>query len=146
MATKSFRPTESQVSAAMAVFQCMAAVDVVKPIVLAYRSKVLREIGWGHIEPSGIYDLPDSVFDEYIRRCNEERIAAKLHVDNPDHCPLLVAENLLRLAQRVLIDEMEPVSGVSFDQIFRSKDALKRYDEFVELNLRLLAPYCKGRM
>lgn len=142
----SFHPSSEQVSAALAVFQCMAAVQTVKPIVLAYRAKVLRELGWGHIDPERTYDLPDSVFAEYHRRCNEERIAAKLHVDADEYCPYLVAKNLLCQAQRVLVDEMEPVAGISFDQIFRSKDALKNYDELINLNLRLLAPYCKGRM
>lgn len=142
----SFRPTDDQISSAEAVFMCMAAVQTVQPIVLAYRSKVLRELGWGHIDPERTYDLPDSVFAEYHRRCNEERIAAKLHVDDPDHCPLLVVKNLLCKAQRALVDETEPVAGISFDQIFRSKDALKNYDELINLNLRLLAPYCKGRM
>lgn len=145
METK-FRPTRKQVAAAETVFQCMAAVDVVQPIVLGYRTKVLRELGWGHIDPERTYDLPDSVFAEYHRRCNEERIAAKLHVDDPDHCPLLVVRNLLCKAQRILVDEMEPVAGISFDMIFRAPNALKRYDELIDLNLRLLAPYCRGRV
>jgi hypothetical protein len=141
-----WRPTSEMVEAAEAVFVCMAAVDMVKPIVLGYRAKILRELGWGSTDPERTYNLPDSVFAEYHRRCNEERIAAKLHVDDPDHCPYLVAKNLLCKAQRVLVDVMEPVVGISFDRIFQAPDALKNYDTLIDLNLRLLAPYCTNRL
>jgi len=147
MATQTeFKPTCEQISAAETVFMCMAYVDVVKPIVLGCRAKILRELGWGSTDPERTYNLPDDVFAKYHRRCNEERIKANLHVDDPDHCPFLEAKHLLCQAQRVLVDVMEPVSGISFDKIFRAPDALKNYDTLIVLNLRLLAPYCKNKL
>lgn len=140
-----WRPTVEMVEAANTVFMCMAAVQTVEPIVRDYQRKILLELGW-QIDPEQSYNLPDSVFAEYHRRCNEERIAAKLHVDDPEYCPLLVSKNLLCKAQRVLADVMEPVSGISFDKVFRSPDALKNYDQLIDLNLRLLAPYCKNKL
>ena len=142
----SFHPDREHVAAAEAVFMCMAAVQTIKPIVRGYQAKVLRELGWSGVDPDRSYNLPESVFSVYLKRCNEERIAAKLHVDSEEYCPLLVAENLLRKSQRLLVDLMEPVSGISFDQIFRCSDALANYDQLVDLNLRLLAPYCKNKL
>lgn len=142
----SFRPSTEQIEAAITVFKCMAMVDVIRPVVEGYKQKILNELGYAGLTPKTSYQLPESVWPEYQCRCNEERIAAKLHVDDPGHCPLLVAENLLTQAQRLLTDVMEPVSGISFDRIFRASNALKNYESLIDLNLRLLAPWCKGRM
>lgn len=143
---RSFRPDREQVAAAETVFMCMAAVQTIEPIVRGYQRKVLRELGWCSVDPDRSYDLPDSVFVVYLKRCNEERIAAKLHVDDEEYCPLLVAEDLLRQSRRLLIDLMEPVHGISFDQIFCCSDALANYDQLVDLNLQLLASYCKNKL
>lgn len=140
----SFRPTEEQISAAVTVFKCMAAIEVVRPIVEGYQRKVLNELGWGHLELKHKWKLPDEVWQNYLVRCNEERIAAKLNVDDPAHCPLLVIENKLTQAQDLLIVLMEPVSGISLDRVLGSRDSLKNYAELVNLNLRLLAPWCRG--
>jgi len=141
-----FRPTAEMIEAANSVFMCMAAVDLVKPIVYGYKQSILKELGWSHLNPDTSYNLPDSVASTYYRRCNEERIAAKLHVDDPAHCPYLVTKNLLCQAQRVLVDVMEPVAGISFDRIFRTQNALENYAALIDLNLRLLAPYCKNKL
>lgn len=142
----SFRPTEEQISAAETVFMCMAAVDLVKPIVEEYQAKALRDVGYGHLPVRDAWTLPDTVWPVYHAHCQTYMAESGLTVDHPDHCPLLVSKNLLCQAQRVLADVMEPVSGISFDRIFQAPDALKNYDTLIDLNLRLLAPYCKNRL
>jgi len=142
----SFRPSTGQIAAAESVFMCMAAVQTIRPIVENYQRKVLRDLGYGHTPLNLTYTLPDAVFAVFHERCQQEREAAGLHVDDPEFCPLLVAEHLLSQAQHLFVDVMEPVSGISFDQIFRSPNALDHYGRLVDLNLRLLAPYCKNRL
>lgn len=136
-----FDPTPEQINAAATVFKCMAWLQTVQPVVDNYQRTILCDLGWSHIEPGRSWMLPDKVFKIYNQRCKDARNAAKLLVENPDFCPLLVAKNLLSDAQGVLIDLMEPVTGIPRNGLLCL--GLKEYHEYVELTLRLLAPYVK---
>lgn len=153
-----FKPTRDMVTAAEAVFQCMAFVETIRPIVKGYQQKILDyekyaydkqwiergEKTWGDWidNPDHTYLMGDDDFQHYLKRCNEEREKAGLKVERPEYCPLLVAEELLRKARRVLVEVMEPITHIRADDLWNPKDR----DRLVELTLRLLAPYVKGRI
>ena len=134
--------TPSMVAAAKAVFVAMAFEATIRPIVETYQRKILKELG-ETVELKHTWTLPDSVFQKYNARCHQERDAASLKVDNPDFCPLLVAEELTREAERGLINAMEPLTGLTLDKLLCSPDGkgLEHLAEYIGLNLRLLAPY-----
>jgi hypothetical protein len=143
---KVIRATPEQVKAGIAVFSAMVLVDTLRPIVEGYQARILTEIGCSHVSVKNSYLLPDQAFASFIARCHEERDLAGLPVDNPDQCPLLVAQHALVKAEHALVDVMEPVTGLSFDQLMCSRNGLENLREYVDLTLRLLAPYCKRGM
>jgi hypothetical protein len=146
VAKKSFTPAFDQVSAAEAVFACMAMVATVRPIVEAYQSKILRDLGWGHLPLEQTYTMPDAVFQVYHERCKEARDLALLVVEEPEFCPLLVAGHLLILAEHAMVDSMAPITGLTWDKLLCSRNGLQNLREYTDLTLRLLAPFCKGRL
>jgi len=145
---KEFKPTSEMLAAARAVFVAMACVETVKPVVRGYQQKILDEMkpvskmtGLVITEPGLSYQMADRDFGVYHARCNEARKVAGLHVDSDEYCPLLVAKELLRKARRVLVDVMEPVTKIKADNLYVMPTA--KCNEFVELTLKLLAPYLK---
>ncbi len=152
---KEFKPTPQMISSAMTVFQAMAYVQTIRPIVEGYQKKVLDlykfKVAPENVEkgrtcevitdPKYAWLMSEKDFREYHAECNEERKAANLHVENENHCPLLVAEDLLRLAEMALCMVMEPITGISHDMATRNLDI---YGEYIDITLKLLAPYVKG--
>ena len=151
---KKIKITEPMAAAALAVVMCKAAVETIRPIVRGYQQKILdyemydidskwikrglkTEKGWV-TRPEDTYLMEDSEFKHYLKRCREEQAKANLKTDKPEHCPLLVAENRLIDAERLLIDVMQPITLISFYDVMTSKDALKHKAELVEITLRLL--------
>ena len=138
---RKFTPTKEMILAATKVFAVMAWIATIKPVVRGYQVAILKDLGF-QMDPEQSYNLPDSVFGVYHARCKEERDKAKLHVDNDEFCPLLVAGHKLIQAQRKMIDLMEPITGLSFDQALCSENGLENLKKYEDLTLRLLAPYC----
>ena len=143
--------TEEMKTAAKAVFMAMALVKTIKPIVEGYQRKIINEMkpldrykGQIITNPNQSYQMGDSDFKIYLTRCNEERIKAGLKVENEEYCPLLVAEELQRKAERVFIDVMEPITHLSADRVLCSQNGLDNYHKLIDLSLRLLTPYVKG--
>lgn len=102
---KNFTPTKDQIRAAEAVFTAMAFEATVRPIVETYELAILEKhqfrISRKWVE-KGITDrlvlerkdtflLDDEDAKVYYAECFAARDAAKLAVDDPEHCPLLVA-------------------------------------------------------
>jgi hypothetical protein len=104
------------IPAAESLFLAMALEYTTRPIVEAYQRKVFAERTWevdqallnepnvpgiiGEVKNSWL--MRRANFAVYRKRCNEERIAAKLHAETDEPCPLLVAENTVRLARHAL--------------------------------------------
>ena len=123
-----FKPTQDMVHAAKAVFVCMAIEQTIRPIVTGYQKAILEK-GQYHIakkwidrrgepdriitEPNQSYLLEDDDFGHYLTECNQARIVAKLHVENDEFCPLLVAQENVRKAEKLLIDVMEPITHIT---------------------------------
>lgn len=136
-------------------FLAMAIEGTTRPIVETYQKKVLGEREWFSdpaITDTNALGVPDRVTDPkyawvmgtddfalYRKRCNEERIAAKLPAETDDHCPLLVAENITRLAKTALLDTMAGITNISGAAAAGMKAA--DYDKLVDITLRLLAPF-----
>lgn len=152
----SFTPTQEMITSAENLFLAIALENTTRPIVEAYQRKVFAERTW-HVDqallnepgvPEIIVNVKDAWmmnradFAVYRKRCNEERIAVKLHTETDDHCPLLVVENTVRLARQALCDSM-----VSVTNIDAAKAASLRpddYDYLIDITLKLLAPFVKN--
>lgn len=150
------------IEAAEALFVAMAFEQTLRPIVEGYQRTILSDGVWRvapHIlqrcshragEPLAPYvtdiksawTMHEDDFTVYLKRCNEERIAAGLVVEDEDHCPLLVAENATRMAKRALCDAMASVTNISADKVLVL--GMTKYERFVDLSLKLLAPYVRN--
>lgn len=157
---KQFNPTKEMINAAEFVYIAMAWVRTVRPIVRRYQKAILEKYqfkiaarwqGSSHkadeiiLAPEQSYLLEDVDFKVYLDECNQARIKAGLHVDDPEFCPLLVAEEKLIKAEDTLIDVMEPLTGISWDDLMCSEEAIENRKRFVDLTLRLLAPFVKKK-
>lgn len=157
---KQFKPSPEMVQAAKNVFIAMAYTETIRPIVEGYQKKVLNFFQFKNngelkrlskrfpeikerviLNPKESYLLDDEDFKIYLAECNIEREKAGLKVDNPDFCPLLVAESLERDAKRCLVETMETITGIETSIL---TGHLEEYKKVVDLTLRLLAPYCKN--
>lgn len=158
VATKpSFVPTAAMISAAESVFLAMAYVQTIRPTVEAYKGAILAKGQWhvalkyterlgGEVvtDPKESYLLGDADFAEYDRQCRAARDQVGIRVDEDAQCPLLVAESLEIEAKHALIDSMTERTGLTVERLLCG--GMDSYNEAIELTLRLLAPFVKGRM
>lgn len=156
MLNQKFKPTQAIIRAAELVFATKAMVELVKPIVNEYETKILAEGKW-KIRPEFADDFPADqlvITDRkrsylmseedaavFFQKCHEARRAAKLYVEREDNCPLAAAENNLLDAEKLLCMEMEPVTGVTKQQLLNA--GMQKYKDYIDLTLRLLAQYCQ---
>jgi hypothetical protein len=153
-----FKPTTEMIRAAEAVFAAKALVLARNPIVNGYKSKILAEGLWlpreEYIEgpkgepkpilvPSRSWMMGDDDFKEYQRRCNLARIEAGLCVDDPEKCPLLVAESLERDATRNLFDVFQPINKFSYNDVMSSRNCMENLKRSTSLMLQLMAPFVR---
>lgn len=139
--------TPEQKQAAKDVLAAMAFVRTIEPIVNGYRSRILNEMQVVDRHDDKLitdvkYDwtMSDGDFAVYSKRCNEARIAAGLVVESDDHCPLLVAEDLLRIANRHFIDVTYSLHKIKTDDVICAPNGLKLYAELIDLTLNLIVP------
>lgn len=159
-AGKPFKPTPEMIEAAENVFLAMAFEQSVRPIVEGYRQTIFAERTW-RCDPDLVERMERRSSDQpveqyvtdikstwmmekadfalYLERCNAERIAAGLVVEHESYCPLLVAENMTIQAKHALCDAMAGVTNIPAKTAATLK--LDDYRKFIDLNLRLLAPF-----
>ena len=152
---RKFQPTPTMVTAAQVVFLSMAFVQTIRPIVLKYQTEILAKGQW-HIrpefatrlgdtvilDPKDSYLMSDKDFAKYDAQCKLARVNANLHVDKEEHCPLLIAEDLQRQAEHALVAAMMfELPTVTLDKLLQA--GMDKYKEYVDLTLRLLAPFVK---
>lgn len=154
---RDFKPTQSQIAAAETVFTAMAFVDLIRPIVLGYETEILAKHQFPVsselapyvkdlqvvLNPKDSYLLSKGDQDIYFTECSEARKAAGLYVEKEEYCPLLVAEDNLRTAQHCLIEELRPITNVSLDMLLCVGDNLDSLNQYIDLSLRLLAPFVR---
>lgn len=149
---KKFTPTTEMVATGLAVVMAMAHLQLVGPVVRAYRLKILKEGQWmvrpeyaERLDREIITDIRDDFlmtdadFAEYDARCKTARDEAKLFVSDPECCPLLVAEARLVAAENEMITAMSSITNIRADQVLSL--GLGQRKEFIDLTLRLLAPF-----
>lgn len=165
MSKPTFNPTDEMKSAANAVFMAMAFVQTIRPIVKKHQQSVLDKnwykcgneyamkcIEHGEEMPEfcktdhDLMYISDADFGHYHAECYQLNNAAGLTVEDPEHCPLLVAENLERQARDLLAKEMEPITKMTKDMIFQSPNALENWGKYIDLTLRLLAPFATNKL
>lgn len=151
---KNFTPTKDQIAAAEAVFTAMAHESLIRPIVEGYELAILEKhqfrIARKWVE-KGVTDhlvlerkdtflLDDEDAKVYYAECFAARDAAKLVVDDPEHCPLLVAEHLRIRAENALLQTIATIPGLeSFASGTMSLDMRKKV---IDLSLGMLSPFC----
>lgn len=155
------QPTEEMIAAAETVFKTMAWLEVVKPKVLAYQKEILKrhqfKVARKHsrsrrnsqtnvpqiiLDPKDTFLMSDEDFEIYCRESRKAQEEVGLKTDTPEECPLLVAEDLLRKAKEVLIEVMQPVTQVDSQKLLCA--GLDKYNQYVELALKMLSPYVKS--
>lgn len=147
-----FTPTPEMIAAAETVFLAKAYLALVEPIVTSYKRAILARGKWMtsieygeddarfYVEdPKDAWLLSASDFAAYDAQSKEARDAAGLPVANPEHCPLLVAEDDVRKAERALVDALEPLTKLSADQLLCS--SMANYHRFVETSLRMMSVF-----
>lgn len=155
-----FKPDANQIRAARNLFTAMAHRDLVVPIVEAYQREILARHQWkpdarwadigagraGHAEwvnqplldPKRSYLMNEADFKAYMVECRKAQAAAKLITETPEHCPKLVAEDLVLRCEMALVAVMEPVTKVGWDLVARD---LKSKAIYVGLTLALLSKF-----
>lgn len=149
-----FVPTKTMIRAAEMVFATMAIVGTIRPVVEKYQAEILARGQWRVsekfdgtrmgddeviVDPNLSYLMAEEDFALYHAQCKEARALANLKVEQEDQCPLLVAEDMQRKAEHALIEAMEPVTGLTVHKLLCA--GMAKYKEYVELNLRLMAPF-----
>ena len=151
---KSFTPTKDQISAAEAVFTAMAHESMIRPIVEDYELAILEkhqfkiDRKWVEkgindqliLKRKDVFLLSEADAQVFYAECHAARDAANLKVEDPEHCPLLVAEHLRIRAENALLEAISTIPGLeTFGSGVMSMDIRKKA---IDLSLGLLSPFC----
>lgn len=149
-----FKPTEDQIRLAEALMVAMAFEATIRPIVVAYETAILEkhrfpiarkwvEMGVTDriiLDRKDSYLLSEADAKVFHAECLTARDAAKLKVENPEYCPLLVAEHLRLDAERALLKAMAATPGLeAFGKGFMT---LEQRARALDLIFKLVAPFC----
>lgn len=148
-----FVPTEGMLEAARALFLAKAHLAVVSPIVLKYQTEILTAHQFCVrpeftkegmppeviLDPSLAYLISDEDAVVFYEKCHQARDAAGLSVEQPDHCPMLVAEHKVVKCEQDLIVQLEPITNLALEKVIILQH--DEYRQYVSLATRLLAPY-----
>ena len=93
-----------------------------------------REIPEYISNPNHSYMMEESDFSIYHKEVSELNACKGLTVENPDHCPMLVAEHQLVQAEHLLIDVFEPITKISHDKLVM----LKHIKQLIDLILKMM--------
>ena len=149
-----FKPTQEMIKATEDLYVAMAFEKTVTPIVLKYQTEILLEKKFEVVDefkndknegpivnPSLTYLMSEADSTVYFSLCNEARIKAGLKIEKEGHCPMLVAQDIVREAKNVLLTCMHPITGLTLEQA-RSM-SLENFEKYVELTLKLITPHLK---
>jgi hypothetical protein len=154
MTEKTFRPTSNQIKAAQLLLIAMAHERTIRPIVEGYMTEILAKGQWrrradfvGHglmdeviLDHKLSYHLSDEDAAVFFAECRKARDAAGLKVENPEFCPLCVAEHTRVQAENLLMNRMSETPRLEY----LAKSYLLTLDErakVIDLSLKMLAPY-----
>lgn len=144
--------------AAKNVFMAMAVADTMRDKVVPIQHAVLENGKWppapkiasilkekgfdaSYIKsPNRAYEMAPCNFSKYVAACYAEYVKAGIAPDDPENCPLLVAENLQRQAEVAFIDTLETFTGLNSDQLYMPE--YRR--EYLQIMLSMFAQKVKS--
>jgi hypothetical protein len=154
---KMFVASQEMIKAAQAVFVSIAYLQMVEPIVVGYQRLILKEAGWkvrpdfasrgfGDDEvvtdPEMAWLLSEANLMQYDQLCQRAQMMSGLAVSKPGNCPLSEAKTALVQTKMDLARAMEPVTGLAADQVSMMESG--KFENYIDLSLRLLAPHLPG--
>lgn len=141
--TKLKHPSKKRIDSVKNVFYKMAWVETIKELIEPEQERILISLDArckNTNEPitneSQAYRVEDETFNIYLDEM--KKVYTELgFTDKKYHeggcCPLLCAENELRIAKYEMIEAFENVTGILFDDI---AGKLKYYNQYVDLLLK----------
>lgn len=142
------KPTQKQITAAENLFLAKANVAAILPIIQGIQASVLSRFDFKFMQEenrtdfvkniSDRYEMDDADFAIYAAECQAEYVEAGFTVEDGS-CPLLIAEDLERQAQRAVIDAMEPITGLTAQMAMSN---YTKYLKMIDLAIRYLTPFC----
>jgi hypothetical protein len=159
---KTFTPTTEMIEAAQAVFETMAYEQVVEPIIIKIKCDLLEEGKYPYVEkqsarrgieslpsyitdPKQDYRMSDTDFTAYLRRFHEECLKVGFDIEY-NRCPHNMAKLARMDTERELINIMSPTTGMTYEQLWRSANAIENSKQAVNLTLKLFAPLVKKQI
>ena len=147
-----FKPNKEMIIATQKVLMTMATVKIIKPIVDKYQQEYFDNFKPQNkrfpkdslktiTKPCHSYFMDDKDFARYSKWCSEKQEKAGLITESKDHCPLLVAEEQQRQAERLLIKAMSPVIGKNAINKFYKEE---HFQKAIELSLKLITPFIQS--
>ena len=148
--------TSKMIRAAETLFLAMTVEQTIRPVVEAYEKEIMVRLQmrtdpkWAKygidrlvLERKDTFLLSKEDSERFIAETFKARDAAKLKVDHPEACPLLVAINHVVKAENALIETMgeHPQLGALKNVLVLSLDKRK---QAIEMTLRLLAPFVRN--
>lgn len=149
------RPSNELISAATAVVTVKAFVEVLRPKIRAIQTDLIDYLDIrcdeqsGLLDPDHVYLAPEADQAEYFAMLDKWYREAG-YTDMPEgHCPLLIAESLLRQAERLFMEasiELSARAGFTPEMIEKvitcqMVDGLKQRQKYLDLNLGLVVPF-----
>lgn len=158
MSTNTPRPsifTDEMIEAAERLLQATAMEQVLEPVVNGYKKDILDRLQLPPApehrdntdkdvidDPDQVYLLSEADLHRYLAEVNAARIAARLHVDDPESCPLLVATAERVRAENDLIAALAKIPRLKDLEHFSAARLTDR-KEVLDHALSMLAPYVK---
>ena len=147
--------TDKMIEAAERLFEAIAIERTLDPIVNGYKRAILLrlqlqvspEFQDGSddqvvLNPDHTYLLAESDWDLYLAEVNKARVAARLHVDEQDQCPLLMASAERVRAENELIAALREIPRLKDLEHF-GYASLEKRKKLLDLALSMLSPYVK---
>lgn len=145
--SKDFKPSHTMITAAKNCLAQQACYETILPTIKCIQRDVLLELRPLDkrtkeiiTEPDNTWKMSDDDFKDYEALLHGRYIKKGFKVKF-GYCPLLISEQELIKSKKVLIDTMEPITGLQSMMIINARNGLKLFDDFVEITLRLITPY-----
>lgn len=155
--------TEEMVQAANAYCMAKAYTQTIRPIVEGYQREILVRNQFTNkgeqamlkrlqdngrhlneeikelvvLNPDHTYLMSDEDSQVYFVELEQARIKSGLKVEKEGNCPLLEAESMERTAVRVLIDVMEPITKINYNQVINT--SFESRAKLIDLSIGLIA-------
>jgi hypothetical protein len=148
---------ETMISLAKSLFQAIAYVETVKAVIAPKQQEIIDrhqfktapiwdkfEGGRTITKESDMFLASDEDFQIYLDEMDSFHNEKGFQKISKDHCPLLMAESLLRDVQRGFVDSTKPYTGMDADMLLCSRNGLANYKTYIDLHLNLFAPTIKN--